>query len=65
MLDLLLRFMGNTTKPVSGKAIVAYFNGLGFNFHQTGGTVGNAVKKGHIHVVRTIWQNGSRVNFFV
>lgn len=64
MLDLLLSFMGSMTKPVSGKAIVAYFNGLGYNFHQTGGAVGNAVKQGHIHVVRTVSRNGVRVNFF-
>ncbi len=65
MTDLLLVFMESSTKPISGKEIVTHFNSLGFNFHQTGGVVSNAVKQGHIHIVRTIWQNGSRVNFFV
>lgn len=64
MLDLLLRFMGSTVKPISGKAIVTYFNDMGYNYHQTGGVVGYAVKQGHIHVIRTVWQNGERVNFF-
>ena len=65
MTNLLMRFMGSAVKPVSGKQIVAFFNSLGFNYHQTGGVVGNAVKQGLITVVSTTRINGDTVNYFV
>ncbi|MBF4694934.1 hypothetical protein [Fusibacter ferrireducens] len=65
MTKLLLEFMGSLVKPVSGKQIANFFNSHGYNYHQTGGTVGNAVKIGLINVVSIKHINGCRVNYFI
>ena len=65
MTKLLIEFMARAVKPVSGKQIVAFFSSHGYNYHQTGGVVGNAVKQGLITVVSTTHINGIKVNYFV
>ena len=65
MTELLMEFMGTDGKPVSGKEIVEFFKNHGYNYHQVGGVVCNAVKQGLITVVSTAHVNGCKVNYFI